>query len=131
MLPTPESLRRLCITRGGNSMYLKVVVGLALAAMIAVSGVSFADNYPSRALRIIVPFSAGSATDILARVISDKLADRLGQPVIVENRPGSPGTTAVAKSRADGYTLMLTSNGHTIAGVVNKDLPYDPVRDFA
>ncbi len=112
-------------------MYLRGVFGLALAAMIAVSGVSFAGNYPSQPVRIIVPFSAGSATDILARVISDKLADRLGQPVIVENRPGSPGTAAVAKSRADGYTLMLTSNGHTVAGVVNKDLPYDPVRDFA
>lgn len=112
-------------------MYLKVVIGLVLAAMTAMAGVSFADNYPSRPVRIIVPFSAGSATDILARVISDKLGDRLGQPVIVENRPGSPGTTAVAKSRADGYTLMLTSNGHTISGIVNKDLAYDPVRDFA
>jgi tripartite-type tricarboxylate transporter receptor subunit TctC len=110
-------------------MYLKVVGGLTLATMIAFSGVSSADYYPSRPVRIIVPFSAGSATDILARVISGKLGDRL--PVIVENPPGSPETTAVAKSRGDGYTLMLTSNGHTISGIVNKDLAYDPVRDFA
>lgn len=54
-----------------------------------------------------------------------------GQQVIVENRPGLPGTTGVAKATPDGYTLMLTSNGHTIAGVINKNLQYDPVKDFA
>lgn len=102
-----------------------------VAALVGQSTLSFAGAYPERTVRIIVPFSAGSATDILARAISDKLSEKLGQPVIVENRPGLPGTTAVAKSAPDGYTLMLTSNGHTISGVANKDIAFDPVKDFA
>jgi tripartite-type tricarboxylate transporter receptor subunit TctC len=111
---------------------LKRAIGIAaLAAIGGLSSPTLAQTYPSQPVRILVPFSAGSATDILARLISDKLADRLGQPVIVENRPGPPGTTAVAKSPADGYTLMLTSNGHTISGIVNRNLSYDPVKDFS
>ncbi len=73
-------------------------------------------------VRIVVPFSAGSITDGLARVLADKLAERWQQQVIVENRPGIAGTASVAKAAPDGYTLMLTSNGHTIASVVNKNL---------
>jgi tripartite-type tricarboxylate transporter receptor subunit TctC len=79
----------------------------------------------------VVPFSAGSITDGLARILADKLSTMWKQQVIVENRPGLPGTTSVAKATADGYTLMLTSNGHTIAGVLNKNIQFDPVRDFA
>jgi tripartite-type tricarboxylate transporter receptor subunit TctC len=120
------------VTAGRNlTMRFVHAFGLVLTALFALPVASFAETYPSQPVRIIVPFSAGSATDILARVISDKLADSLGQPVIVENRPGPPGTTAVAKSPADGHTLMLTSNGHTISGIVNKNLSYDPVKDFA
>jgi tripartite-type tricarboxylate transporter receptor subunit TctC len=111
---------------------LKWAIGIsALAATIGWSTSALAQSYPNQPVRILVPFSAGSATDILARLISDKLADRLGQPVIVENRPGPPGTTAAAKSPADGYTLMLTSNGHTISGIANKNLSFDPVKDFS
>jgi len=112
-------------------MRLNGIFGLVLSALLGLPGPGLADTYPSQPVRIIVPFSAGSATDILARVISDPLAEKLGQPVIVENRPGPPGTTAAAKSSADGYTLMLTSNGHTISGIVNKNLSYDPVKDFS
>ena len=90
-----------------------------------------AQAYPNQVVRIIVPFSAGSITDGLARILADKLSDLWKQQVIVENRPGLPGTTAVAKSAPDGYTLMLTSNGHTIAGAINKSIQYDPVKDFA
>ncbi|MDO9413992.1 MAG: tripartite tricarboxylate transporter substrate binding protein [Pseudolabrys sp.] len=97
---------------------------------IGVSGQALAQAYPSQQVKIVVPFSAGSATDILARIVADKLTGVWGQTVLVENRPGLPGTTAVAKSPADGYTLMLTSNGHTIAGVINKGLSFDPVKDF-
>jgi tripartite-type tricarboxylate transporter receptor subunit TctC len=82
-------------------------------------------------VRIVVPFSAGSITDGLARVLADKLAERWHQQVIVENRPGIAGTAYVAKAVPDGHTLMLTSNGHTIGAVVNKNLPYDPAKDFA
>src|SRR6187455_2771324 len=90
-----------------------------------------AQAYPNQVVRIIVPFSAGSITDGLARILADKLGDLWKQQVIVENRPGLPGTTAVAKSAPDGYTLMLTSNGHTIAGAINKGIQFDPVKDFA
>jgi len=107
------------------------------AAVLACSGLLFqasgaaAQSWPSRAVTIIVPFGAGSITDAMARVLADKLGPIWKQSVVVENRPGLPGTTAAAKSAPDGYTLMLTSNGHTIAGVVNKGLQFDPVKDFA
>src|SRR4249919_2268662 len=90
-----------------------------------------AQAYPNQVVRIVVPFSAGSITDGLARILADKLGELWKQQVIVENRPGLPGTTGVAKSQPDGYTLMLTSNGHTIAGVINKNIQFDPVKDFA
>jgi tripartite-type tricarboxylate transporter receptor subunit TctC len=104
---------------------------LAAAAVIAAAATASAQTYPTQMVRMIVPFSAGSATDILARILTDDLSKRLGQQVVVENRPGLAGTVAVAQAPADGYTLMLTSNGHTIAKIVNKALPYDPVKDFA
>jgi tripartite-type tricarboxylate transporter receptor subunit TctC len=105
---------------------------LAIAALLTAlsSAPAQGQNYPNQVVRIVVPFSAGSATDILARAVADKLSERWSQQVIVENRPGVAGTTSVAKSAPDGYTLMLTSNGHTVAGVVNKNLQFDPVKDF-
>src|SRR5688572_27407526 len=103
-----------------------------IAALLAGCGPAFAQgDYPNQMVRIVVPFSAGSITDGLARILADKLTTVWKQQVIVENRAGLPGTTAVAKSAPDGYTLMLTSNGHTIAAVINKNLQYDPVKDFA
>jgi tripartite-type tricarboxylate transporter receptor subunit TctC len=105
---------------------------LAAAAITLASSVASAQQgYPNQLVRIVVPFSAGSATDLLARALADKLGEKWKQQVIVENRPGIAGTTTVAKSPADGYTLMLTSNGHTVAGVLNKSLQFDPVKDFA
>ena len=103
----------------------------AAAALLASSPGASAQNYPNQVVRIVVPFSAGSITDGLARILAEKLSDLWKQQVIVENRPGLPGTTAVAKSPPDGYTLMLTSNGHTIAGAINKSIQFDPVKDFA
>ena len=91
-----------------------------------------AQNFPNQRVTIVVPFGAGSVTDILARIIADEAARRWGQQVIVENRPGpSPEPPAVAKAAPDGYTIMLTSNGHTVAGLVNKNPPFDPVKDFS
>lgn len=87
-------------------------------------------KFPDQPVRILVPFSAGSVTDLLARTISDKLSERWGQPVIVENRPGIAGTGVAAKAAPEGHNLMLTSNGHTIIGLVNKNLAFDPVGDF-
>lgn len=88
-------------------------------------------NYPSQVVRIVVPVSPGSIADGFARLIAEKLAELWKQQVIVENRPGLAGTTSVAKSSPDGYTLFLNSNGHTIAGAINRDLQFDPVKDFA
>jgi len=103
---------------------------IAAAAVLVSSGAS-AQTYPNQVVRIVVPFSAGSITDGLARILAEKLADVWKQQVIVENRPGLPGTTSVAKASPDGYTLMLTSNGHTIASAITKSLQFDPVKDFA
>ena len=110
---------------------VRIWLGVA-AAIAAVSGApaQTASDYPNQTVRIVVPFSAGSSTDSLARVLNDELTKLWKQTVVVENRPGIAGTNSVAKSAPDGYTLMLTSNGHTIASVVNKNLPFDPARDF-
>jgi len=103
-----------------------------IATVAAFSGAVAQDaaKYPEQLVKIVVPFSAGSMTDLLARVIADKLSQRWNQQVIVENRPGLPGTSSVSKAAADGYTLMLTSNGHTVIGQINKNLAFDPVKDF-
>lgn len=105
--------------------------GLAAAALLVACSGAAAQNYPAQRVTIVVPFSAGSITDGLARILADKLGEKWKQQVIVENKPGIPGTTSVAKAAPDGYTLMLTSNGHTIAGAITKSLQYDPVKDFA
>ncbi len=110
---------------------LRTASMIALATLAA-AGSAFAQGaWPNQTVKFVVPFSAGSITDGLARILVDKLQPMWNQQVIVENRPGIPGTTSVAKSAPDGYTLMLTSNGHTIAGVINKNIQYDPVKDFA
>jgi tripartite-type tricarboxylate transporter receptor subunit TctC len=98
---------------------------------MALTGQASAQSYPSEQVKIIVPFGAGSVTDTLARVLADKLGPMWKQTVLVENRPGLPGTTSVAKATADGYTLMVTSNGHVIAKSINKNVQFDPVGDFA
>src|SRR4051794_15146672 len=103
----------------------------SLAAFLAASSGAVAQNYPTQRVTIVVPFSAGSITDGLARILADKLGTMWKQQVIVENKPGIPGTASVAKATPDGYTLMLTSNGHTIARAITKTLPFDPVKDFA
>jgi tripartite-type tricarboxylate transporter receptor subunit TctC len=102
-----------------------------VAVLLATAQPVSAQQYPSQIVRIVVPFSAGSNTDAQARVIADKLSQMWKQQVIVENRPGIAGTASVAKSAADGYTLMLTSSGHPVANVISPSAPFDPVKDFA
>jgi tripartite-type tricarboxylate transporter receptor subunit TctC len=104
----------------------------ALAAAIGMVGApASAQNWPTQRVTIVVPFGAGSVTDILARLFADEMSKRWGQQVIVENKGGLAGSASVAKAAPDGYTLMVTSNGHTVAGLVTKDPPFDPVKDFA
>src|SRR4051794_11042563 len=90
-------------------------------------------QYASHAIKLIVPFPPAGATDIVGRIVAHKLGERLGQPVVVENRPGaggSLGSDLAAKSAPDGYTILIaTSSTHSIGPVLQK-LPYDPMRDF-
>jgi tripartite-type tricarboxylate transporter receptor subunit TctC len=111
-----------------RTLWLGVVAAVAASVIAAAPG--SAQNFPNQRVTIVVPFGAGSVTDIMARIIADEASKRWGQQVLVENRPGLAGTVGVAKAAPDGYTLMLTSNGHTVAGLVNKNLPFDPVKDF-
>ena len=104
---------------------------IAVAALGLFNAPVSAQSWPTQRVTIVVPFGAGSVTDILARIFADEMSKKWGQQVVVENRPGLAGTAGVAKSPADGHTLMVTSNGHTVAGLVTKDPPFDPVKDFA
>ncbi|MBT2303775.1 tripartite tricarboxylate transporter substrate binding protein [Variovorax paradoxus] len=103
---------------------------LALAAVHA-----GAQDWPQRPVRIVVPFAAGSSPDILARIVNDKLAGRIGQPLVVDNKPGAggnSGTDLVAKAAPDGYTFLLSVNAPLVYNtVLYKNLPYDPFRDLA
>ena len=104
------------------------------AALPAVSGIAGAQTYPSRPVRIIVPFAAGGGTDITARVIAQWLSERLGQQFIVENRPGGGtniGTEAAAKATADGYTLLMVGTSNTANVSLYDKLNFDLIRDFA
>jgi tripartite-type tricarboxylate transporter receptor subunit TctC len=98
------------------------------------SGLNAADIYPARSIRMIVPFSAGGAGDIIARLMSIKLAEGLGQQVVIHNRPGGGsvlGTELAARANPDGYTLILVATAHALnPGLLGK-LPFDPVEDFA
>ena len=107
------------------------LICVAVAALLATSSAGTAQTFPTQAVKIVVPFSAGSATDLLARIVADKLGEVWKQQVIVENRPGIAGTASVANSPADGHTLMVTSNGHTVTPLMNKNLPFDPVKSFS
>jgi len=107
-------------------------IGLVAAAW-ASTGPTLAQNYPNRPIRIVVPFAAGGAVDTVGRIVAAKMADHLGQPVIVENRTGAGGNIgadAVAKSAPDGYTLLLTTSGHAITPALYRAVPYDAVKDF-
>ncbi len=108
--------------------------GFAAAFSVALATPAMAQSYPAKPIRMIVPFPAGGATDILARALSQKLGEKIGQPVVVDNRPGAGGTIgadAASKSAADGYTLLLaTSSTHSIGPAINPKIPYNAETDF-
>jgi tripartite-type tricarboxylate transporter receptor subunit TctC len=109
-------------------------LAFALLSLAVLSGEGRAQAWPTGPVRIVVPFAAGGAIDTVARLIGQRLSEQLKQPVVIENRPGAGGnvgTDAVAKSAPDGYTLLLTTNGHAISPSLYRKLPYDPIRDFA
>lgn len=108
---------------------------MALAAVAAWPAAADAQPaYPARAVRIVVPFAAGGVGDLTARAVATALAERLGQPVVIDNRPGAGGVVAadtVARAEPDGHTLFLMSNGTAVSASLFKALPYDTVADFA
>ena len=123
--------RRLTVSLATTAALLISVSWMLPSAVLAQP---VAISYPTKPIRLVVPFPAGGATDIFARTLSQKLAEKLGSTVVVENKPGAGGTLGsdlVAKSPADGYTLLLaTSSTHSIGPNLNPKMPYDAVRDF-
>jgi tripartite-type tricarboxylate transporter receptor subunit TctC len=107
---------------------------LALMLAIGAATTASAQSWPDKPIRMIVPLPAGAAVDVIGRLICAKLSERLGQTIVIENRPGASGTLAsdaVAKAAPDGYTLgMATSTTHVTSIILNSKLPYDPVKDF-
>ena len=104
-----------------------------LAAVLASSGAIAQAPYPSKPIRFIVPFTAGSGTDIIARTVGDTMSKGLGQPIIIENKPGAGGTIAaaqVARGEADGYTVLIHSSGHALNPAIYPNLSYDTLRDL-
>ncbi len=110
---------------------------LFLAPITAVLLTGFqaaADDYPNRPIKMIVPFTPGSPVDVVARLIADGLTTRLGQPVVIDNRPGAGttiGTKIAAAAAPDGYTLLFDSSSLVVAPAMYSNLPYDPIKDFA
>lgn len=107
---------------------------VALLALVAPLQGLAQSGYPNKPIKVIVPFPAGSTTDIIARAITDKMAQSMGQPLVVENRAGASGTigqAAVAAAAADGYTIMVHSSSHTVSPHTFAKLPFDTLGDFA
>jgi tripartite-type tricarboxylate transporter receptor subunit TctC len=105
------------------------ICGLSLLAATPAAGL----NYPSKPIKIIVPFGPGGFTDVAARILQKELAPAIGQPIVIENKPGAGstiGTAEVAKAAPDGYTLVMISTTHVISPHLYKTIPYDPLRDF-
>lgn len=108
-------------------------LGAACIAAVWLSPVT-AQGYPNKPIRVIVPITPGSGTDITMRTVAPKLSEQLGQPIIIENRPGAGatiGTALVAKAPPDGYTLLVQAHGHAVNASLYGNLPYDTIKDFA
>jgi tripartite-type tricarboxylate transporter receptor subunit TctC len=114
---------------------MRTVKLLALIAAVTLVGSAAAQNYPTKPIKLVVPFSPGGASDLTARTLAQKMGDSIGQPIVVDNKPGANGVLgidAVAKSPPDGYTILLTDRGSlTVNPSLYAKLPYDPVKDFS
>jgi tripartite-type tricarboxylate transporter receptor subunit TctC len=106
----------------------------ALAVMLACAGGALAQGWPNRPIRMIVPYTPGGYTDLMARLVGQKISDALGQPIIFENKPGANaiiGTDVVAKAAPDGYTFGTVIAAHAVNATLNPKLPYDTLKDFS
>src|SRR4051812_40744782 len=104
-----------------------------LFGLIFVASSALSEDYPTKPIRFIVPYAPGGSSDILARLFGQRLAETMGQPLVVDNRAGAGsmiGTELTAKAPADGYTIILSDMPHTINPAVYGKVPYDPVKDF-
>jgi tripartite-type tricarboxylate transporter receptor subunit TctC len=123
--------------RGSRATAIRRALPLAFAALLGSASNHAADaskDFPSRPLRLVSPFAAGGSTDTVGRLLAPRLSERLGQNVVIDNRPGAGGmigTASVAKATPDGHTLLFVSGAFTAHSAVTKNLPYDPVKDFA
>jgi len=115
-----------------SSLSAAFAIGVAAAAASVPAHAQ--QNYPTKPIRIVVPFSPGGTSDVLARLIGQKMSEGLGQPVVIETRTGAGGTIGaalVAKATPDGHTLLISSAAFTISAALNPNLPYDAIKDFA
>ena len=110
-------------------------VGIVAGLMaLSLSVAAQAQTWPDKPVHIVVPLTAGSATDVMARTVAARLSEQLGQPFIVENKPGAAGTIgvgAVARAKPDGYTILVQSSSYTITPITYPNTPYDTLRDLA
>ncbi len=109
--------------------------GLTIALFLtALAGPAFAQAWPTKPVRVVIPLTAGSATDVMARIVFDEVSKQLGQPFVIENRPGagnSIGMNAVAKADPDGYTILANSSTHTVSPAVRATMPLDTANDLS
>src|SRR6266851_10277703 len=127
------SSRKADNTQGGNRTMFRFCKEITATVLCAAQTAACAQAWPAKPIRIIVPFTPGSGTDIIARTVTERLSPQIGQPIVIENRPGASGTIGaalVAKSEPDGYTLFVHSSSYTVTPSTYKDLPYDTLRDL-
>ncbi len=113
---------------------LRVIAAVAVLLSAAMAPGASAETYPSRSIRLIVPFAAGGPTDVIARIVAQKLSESFGQQVVTENIPGAGGNTGVAmvaRAPADGYTVLVVSTGFIVNPSMYAKIPYDPIKDFS
>jgi tripartite-type tricarboxylate transporter receptor subunit TctC len=111
-----------------------MIRGLVLIAALIAADAASAQGYPNRSIRMIVPFAAGGPTDVIARVVAQKLGEAWGQQIVTENLPGAGGNTGIAmaaKAPADGYTILVVSTGFLVNPSMYGRVPYDPIKDFS
>jgi tripartite-type tricarboxylate transporter receptor subunit TctC len=119
--------------QGRRMMLSRRRVSVALLSLMTAPGLARADTYPSRPIRIVVPTGPGGITDIVARIVGQRLSERLGQPVIIENKGGASGiigTEVVVRSPPDGYTLLMVYPSHPVNPALKQHLPYDTIKDL-